>query len=168
MIYTFHNGFKITDWFENKVKVETFDGSAWIFLFGSSSLDSAKELINLMNVKCVSSVSQNPDNIYKGFRLVEWDGGVKVEIYNLSWKFVFNSMTIESAKNAINLMFPKHTKKIKYNGYKILIYGVNEVVEVNYHKTFLFDAQSIEIAKNAIDIIINNKTTKKDDMLKNN
>jgi hypothetical protein len=156
MIYTFHNGFKITDWFGNRVKVETFDGSTWIFLFGASSLDSAKELINLMNVKCVSSVSQNPDNIYKGFRLVEWDGGVKVETYNSTWNFVFNSMTIESAKNAINLMFPKHTQKIEYKGHKILIYGVNEVVEVNYQKIFLFDAQSIEIAKTAIDIIIDN------------
>lgn len=71
---------------------------------------------------------------------------------------------IESAKNAINLMFPKHTQKIEYKGHKILIYGVNEVVEVNYQKMFLFDAQSIEIAKNAIDIICDNSII----LLKNN
>lgn len=57
MIHTFHNGFKITDWFGDRVKVETFTGCDWKFIFDESSLESAKNRIDIMGVICKSSVS---------------------------------------------------------------------------------------------------------------
>lgn len=154
MIHTFHNGFKITDWFGDRVKVETFTGCDWKFIFDESSLESAKNRIDLMGVICKSSVSRDNTEIYKGFNLVSWEGGLKVEsLKNDKWVFLFNSSSIESAKNAIDIMFPKAVT-YKYDNYQIIKFGHNSCVRVEFKNgDLVFNSNSITIAKYAIDII---------------
>lgn len=159
MIHAHHNGFKITDCFGGKVQVETFTGNEWRFIFNESTLDAAKNRINLMGVICKSSVSKDNTEIYKGFNLVSWEGGLKVEsLKNDKWVFLFNSPSIESAKNAIDIMFPKSIT-YKYDNYHISKYGYNSCVSVEFKNgELMFNSNSISIAKHAIDIINKNES----------
>lgn len=150
----FHNGFKITDWFDGRVKVETYTGNNWRFLFDESSVESAKLRLNSMNVICKSSVTKDNTEIYKGFNLVIWEGGLKVELLkNDKWIFIFNSPSIETAKNSIDIMFPEPTI-YDYENYQIIKFGQNSCVRVEFKNgDLMFNSNSISIAKNAIDII---------------
>lgn len=150
----YHNGFKITDWFDGRVKVETYTGNNWRFLFDESSVESAKLRLNSMNVICKSPVTKDNTEIYKGFNLVIWEGGLKVELLkNDKWIFIFNSPSIETAKNSIDIMFPEPTI-YDYENYQIIKFGQNSCVRVEFKNgDLMFNSNSISIAKNAIDII---------------
>ena len=145
----YYKGFKISEWFGDKYKIEVRSslGFDWIFLFSHNEKEKIINIIDDMEIIYCEGYQ-----IYNSLKLVEWDGGALVYLLKDGiWKFIFNSSTIEKAKDSIDIIYPKG-RTIKYKGFDIIKYGYNECVLIERGEIQLY-TESFYQAKNVIDII---------------